>query len=283
MVIELVTGKKGTVHVDSADDGALYAAIAGKGEYVLDLDDQLACTMTTANKAHVASGHGLMQGRHWLIDAEGVDLTIQNGTQGQKRNDLIVARYECDAKNGNIESVALKVIKGTPTTGTPADPACTRGDILEGAALVNEQPLWRIPLNGITVGTPIQMFDVLTPAKEAWDSVAPTADGWRAVRLPGGVFEADKQVRVTTGSSKAEIASLTVQLPFAAADTGYRVLPALCIGKTMSEFMPEYDVELMIGNKTTSSFNVVIHRGSFALLGANSAWDVDLFIRGSLP
>ena len=47
--------------------------------------------------------------------------------------------------------------------------------------------------------------------------------------------------------------------------------------------MPEYDVELMIGNKTTSSFNVVIHRGSFALLGANSAWDVDLFIRGSLP
>ena len=90
-------------------------------------------------------------------------------------------------------------------------------------------------------------------------------------------------MRVTTGSSKAEIASLTVQLPFAAADTGYRVLPALCIGKTMSEFMPEYDVELMIGNNTTSSFNVVIHRGSFALLGANSAWDVDLFIRGSLP
>ena len=37
MAIELVTGKKGTVHVDSADDGALYAAIAGKGEYVLDL------------------------------------------------------------------------------------------------------------------------------------------------------------------------------------------------------------------------------------------------------
>lgn len=170
MAIELVTGKKGTVHVDSADDGALYAAIAGKGEYVLDLDDRLACTMTTANKAHVASGHGLMQGRHWLVDAEGVDLTIQNGTQGQKRNDLIVARYECDAKNGNVESVALKVIKGTPTTGTPADPACTRGDILEGAALVNEQPLWRIPLNGITVGTPVQLFDVLTPAKEAWDT-----------------------------------------------------------------------------------------------------------------
>ena len=103
------------------------------------------------------------------------------------------------------------------------------------------------------------------------------------MRLPGGVFEADKQVRVTTGSSKAEIASLTVQLPFAAADTSYRVLPVLCIGKSMSEYMTEYDVELIIGGKTTTSFHVVIHRGSYGLLGANSAWDVDLFIRGSLP
>ena len=86
MAIELVTGKKGTVHVDSADDGALYAAIAGKGEYVLDLDDRLACTMTTANKAHVASGHGLMQGRHWLIDAEGVDLTSPSRTARKDRS-----------------------------------------------------------------------------------------------------------------------------------------------------------------------------------------------------
>lgn len=213
MAIELVTGKKGTVHVDSADDGALYAAIAGKGEYVLDLDDRLACTMTTANKAHVASGHGLMQGRHWLIDAEGVDLTIQNGTQGQKRNDLIVARYECDAKNGNIESVALKVIKGTPTTGTPADPACTRGDILEGAALVNEQPLWRIPLNGITVGTPIQMFDVLTPAKEAWDSVAPSpTGGWFLFDRGGGLFEAFREftVSVAGGGEQHKVLALLV-------------------------------------------------------------------------
>lgn len=221
MAIELVTGKKGTVHVDSADDGALYAAIAGKGEYVLDLDDRLACTMTTANKAHVASGHGLMQGRHWLIDAEGVDLTIQNGTQGQKRNDLIVARYECDAKNGNIESVALKVIKGTPTTGTPADPACTRGDILEGAALVNEQPLWRIPLNGITVGTPIQMFDVLTPAKEAWDSVAHAS----GVITPVFNLETSWQLTRRAGWAYLDLRAYTLQSAFETWNTPIARLP----------------------------------------------------------
>ena len=225
MAIELVTGKKGTVHVDSADDGALYAAIAGKGEYVLDLDDRLACTMTTANKAHVASGHGLMQGRHWLVDAEGVDLTIQNGTQGQKRNDLIVARYECDAKNGNVESVALKVIKGTPTTGTPADPACTRGDILEGAALVNEQPLWRIPLNGITVGTPVQMFDVLTPAKEAWDSVCQDFLGLRFrsaknMRMPLAAGWSSWSVNAFDAFTDIPLDKIAVAIPvFSAAET----------------------------------------------------------------
>ena len=146
--------------------------------------------------------------------------------------------------------------------------------------------IWRDLVSGGTTLTADRlnhMEDGIAAANDAWDSVAPSTDGWRAVRLPGGVFEADKQVRVTTGSSKAEIASLTVQLPFAAADTSYRVLPVLCIGKSMSAFMTEYDVELIIGGKTTTSFNVAIHRGPYGLLGANSAWDVDLFIRGSLP
>lgn len=191
MAVELVTGRQGVVHVDSADDAALYAAMAGKGEYVLQLGNQLACTMATANKAHVARGHGLMQGRHWLVDAEGVDLTIQNGTQGQKRNDLIVARYE--RSSDATESVVLKVLKGTPTTGTPADPAYVRGDILEGGALVNEMPLYRISLDGITVGTPVKLFEVLTPQKDAWDSVSREVaellgDGkWHAL-LDGAVY-----------------------------------------------------------------------------------------------
>ncbi|GKG90185.1 MAG: hypothetical protein V8S24_07335 [Gordonibacter pamelaeae] len=261
MAIELVTGKKGTVHVDSADDGALYAAIAGKGEYVLDLDDRLACTMTTANKAHVASGHGLMQGRHWLIDAEGVDLTIQNGTQGQKRNDLIVARYECDAKNGNIESVALKVIKGTPTTGTPADPACTRGDILEGAALVNEQPLWRIPLNGITVGTPIQMFDVLTPAKEAWDSVAPvllaTLPPARGTYAEASVPDISRYQWLYVLGLGEELPTLLVPVPVFRAAPGRRFHSTLPAGNATGyeaniEYVSDTKIKYRVGTYITS-------------------------------
>ena len=42
MAIELVTGKKGTVHVDSADDGALYAACADRGsDITIDTESYL--------------------------------------------------------------------------------------------------------------------------------------------------------------------------------------------------------------------------------------------------
>ena len=204
MAVELITGHKGAVHVDAADDAALYAAIAGKGEYVLQLGSQLACTMATANKAHIASGHGLMQGRHWLVDAEGADVTIENGTQGQKRNDLIVARYERDAANGNVESVVLRAIKGTPTTGAAADPSYVHGDVLGSGALVNEQPLYRIPLDGITVGKPVRLFEVLTPQKDAWDSVSHIEiSGAKVLKYPDG--EAEVYFSVSNPDHKAQI------------------------------------------------------------------------------
>ena len=38
-------------------------------------------------------------------------------------------------------------------------------------------PLWRIPLNGITVGTPVQLFKEFTSAKDAWDSASHIQSG----------------------------------------------------------------------------------------------------------
>ena len=173
MGIELVTGFTGKAHISSLDVAKFNAGAFGPGEYVFAgvKDDKLKATMASSNKVHISSGNAMMQGRHFWVDAAGVDLTVQTGTQGQKRNDLVVARYAKNASTG-IESVSLVVIKGTPTTGTPADPSYTRGDILNGNALANDMPLWRIPLNGITVGTPVQLFKEFTSAKDAWDSVS---------------------------------------------------------------------------------------------------------------
>lgn len=175
MSIELVTGFTGKAHISSLDVAKFNAGAFGPGEYVFAgvKDDKLKATMASSNKVHISSGNAMMQGRHFWVDAAGVDLTVQTGTQGQKRNDLVVARYAKNASTG-VESVSLVVIKGTPTTGTPADPSYTRGDILNGNALANDMPLWRIPLNGITVGTPVQLFQEFASAKDAWDSVSQT-------------------------------------------------------------------------------------------------------------
>ena len=142
MGIELVTGFTGKAHISSLDVAKFNAGAFGSGEYVFAgvKDDKLKATMASSNKVHISSGNAMMQGRHFWVDAAGVDLTVQTGTQSQKRNDLVVARYAKNASTG-VESVSLVVIKGSPTTGTP-----------------------------------VQLFQEFTSAKDAWNSVSQVAE-----------------------------------------------------------------------------------------------------------
>lgn len=171
--VELVTGALGTPHIDGDDWGALNKSILGPDCYVLkEGDAALACSMQDANKAVVPALEASMYGRHARVKSPQT-VTIQSGTQGQKRNDLIVLRYTRAADG--TEKATLEPIKGTPTTGTAADPTANPGPITSGAsALTVDMPLWRIPLDGITVGTPVPLFSVLAPMSELWDSVTPT-------------------------------------------------------------------------------------------------------------
>lgn len=205
MGIELVTGFTGKAHISSLDVAKFNAGALGPGEYVFAgvKDDKLKATMASSNKVHISSGNAMMQGRHFWVDAAGVDLTVQTGTQGQKRNDLVVARYAKNASTG-VESVSLVVIKGTPTTGTPADPSYTRGDILNGNALTNDMPLWRIPLNGITVGTPVQLFQEFVSAKDAWDSV-PHIQSGRLMVMSSAKAVVEKRVDFKTPFSDVPV------------------------------------------------------------------------------
>ena len=79
------------------------------------------------------------------------------------------AHYHRDSKTGN-ELVELTVLKGTPNATTAADPTIPSGKILSGAVDAY-MPLWRLPLDGITVGTPVRLF---TPKGALWDSVTLT-------------------------------------------------------------------------------------------------------------
>lgn len=123
MASELITGFAGVPHVGSDDMGAFQAGILGTGSYVLQTGQQLKATVASANKVTIGTGDLVMNGRHVRM-ATATDLTIQNGTQGQKRNDLIVCRYS-KASDGK-ETATLVVVKGTATSGTPRTRPPTR-------------------------------------------------------------------------------------------------------------------------------------------------------------
>lgn len=169
MAFEIVDGMTGTKHISSDDLAALNTATVGKADCVLKYGNDFALTMASANSATLGTGVGMVGGKRFWNQAA-TSLTIQSGTQGQKRNDLVVARYA--KTSAGIESIEPVVIKGTPTTGTSADPATTANDL----------KLWRVPLNGITVGTPVKLFSPVTPLATLGDSVSPVkVRGWKVL------------------------------------------------------------------------------------------------------
>ena len=167
---ELVTGHAGKAHATAEQAAGLNAGILGLDDYVLNVHDKLKITVVSANKVTIGTGELVMQGRH-VSQGTPEDLIVTNGSQGQKRNDLIVCRYAKGSQN--IESAKLVVVRGTPTTGTPTDPAVNTTSPLDGGTTY-DMPLYRIPLDGITIGTPVALFNVLKPMSDVWDSLSPT-------------------------------------------------------------------------------------------------------------
>ena len=170
MAFEIVDGMAGTKHISSDDLAALNTAAIGMADCVLHYGDDFALTMASANSATLGTGVGMVGGRRFWNQAP-TSLTIQSGTQGQQRNDLVVARYE--KTSAGIESITPVVIKGTPTTDTPADPEVTANDL----------KLWRIPLDGINAGTPVRLTHILLPLSAAIQGVvqALSDSGWYTI------------------------------------------------------------------------------------------------------
>lgn len=180
--LHLVTGYAGENHVTSADQGSLYAAIMGSGQYVLNRGNKLSASIITNNQVRVLDGDILMQGRHIRLNENSyVDVTIENGVAGELRNDLIVARYTVNGETG-VEDCNLVVLKGTPSATDPVDPAHTVGDIINDHATVNDMPLYRVPLNGLNVQELVPLFtiansvnDMMVLDENSYGSTLPTS------------------------------------------------------------------------------------------------------------
>lgn len=196
MSIELVTGHAGEAHVTSAQDGRLNAAAWGAGKYVLPLQAEFAITVDSANQVTVATGDALLEGRHVTSEAP-TTLAVDSGTQGMKRNDLVAIVYTKDGSG--VETAALTIVKGTESSATPTDPTLPSGSILAGDTSC-AMALWRLPINGITLGEPEQLYSVadeLTAGENYTYSIGYT-DSTRVLKLTGDNGGVSTQVTLPT-------------------------------------------------------------------------------------
>lgn len=223
MAFEIVDGMTGTKHISSDDLSALNIATIGKANCVLKYGNDFKLTMASANSATLDTGVGMVGGKRFWNQAA-TPLTVQSGTQGQKRNDLVVARYG-KASTG-VESITPVVIKGTPTTGTAADPATTPNDL----------KLWRIPLNGISVGTPVRLFDPMPSLATLGDSVSVKTVYQGNVSIYGSVIN----VRVLYNKAAALLHVMTTRLD-GYMNTGTAGYYEAVVGTIDREFRPSSD------------------------------------------
>lgn len=175
----LVTGSHGgdDPHVESKHDALMYAAMLGRGGYILKTRNwTMKPTAKDANNITIPAWDLVVEGRQIYIAAP-TDVNIQFGSQGQKRRDLIVARYALNSGTG-VETVTLEAIKGKPSAATPADPGIETGSII-GGAIVSDLPLCRVNLDGITITSIDTLVNVMQPLEDVWDSLTQRSTTWR--------------------------------------------------------------------------------------------------------
>jgi len=175
----LVTGSHGgdDPHVESKHDALMHAAMLGRGGYILKTRNwTMKPTAKDANNITIPAWDLVVEGRQIYIAAP-TDVNIQSGSQGQKRRDLIVARYALNSGTG-VETVTLEVIKGRPSAATPADPGIETGSII-GGAIVSDLPLCRVNLDGITITSIDTLVNVMQPLEDVWDSLTQRSTTWR--------------------------------------------------------------------------------------------------------
>ncbi len=151
------TPAESAAHILAEDDAALYAGMLAQ-DSVLNLGSKLKATVISNNKVRIADGVVLVGGHAArIVKGDYEDMTINNGVSGQKRNDIIMARFIAGV-DGGADSYKLVVIQGTSGI-TAKDPVYTKGDLYNGDKQ-RDYPLWRVKIENLSIVKVEQMFTV---------------------------------------------------------------------------------------------------------------------------
>lgn len=212
----LMDGYAGGPHITEAQLGLAHQATFGPDDYVLEGGRESEAQVLTNNSIRIFDAVYCIQGRRDVIPASGyTDVTIDNGTQGMNRNDIIVRRYKKDEVSEE-ESTEYAVIKGTPSSGEAVDPSVTTGDIRSGAVL-HEMKLYRVKLTGLNIVEVEPLFNILknqaTLQKEIAQSNKDLSD--KVAELNGNMNGIKyKRYTVTKNFVKGTNDAITIDIPW---------------------------------------------------------------------
>ena len=158
--MELVTGRKGEAHVTSQQDRMLHQGVFGVEAYILNTGKKLRPEVQSSNEIRIRDGALMVQGAWSCVKINTYDsITIQNGTQGMKRIDLVVWQYVYNAEN-DTEYSEWNVIQGTPDEIEPHMPEYVQGDIQSGDNFA-QVPYLAVHLDGINITEVRTLLEVI--------------------------------------------------------------------------------------------------------------------------
>ena len=258
MGMQLNTGDTGRTVTASAD-GSLYSKIFGSGCYVLAGGNEFSVEVQSNNLIKMNDGDLIMQGRHVYIPAsDSESITINNGSQGMNRKDLIVARYTKTTEGK--EDVSVYVIQGTSTEGTAVTPEYVEGNILQGAA-AKDFPLYEVELSGINIVSVTKLFTVIEPycdqvlkeiALLVVDNLLSTSDSLPLSAKQGKVLNESKQDKIKGAASTITESDLTASRALVSNSSGKVAVSAVTATELGYLDGATGNVQTQINNITTA-------------------------------
>lgn len=114
--------------VSAGDFAAIFNAMHGSG--IVEYRNNLTTTKVNDNTIRMQSGMYSLSGFMLHIEAgTTVDLTVDSGTLGMSRIDLLVATYQKNGVSEGTDILCFEIIKGTPAATNPVAPTIIQGDI----------------------------------------------------------------------------------------------------------------------------------------------------------
>jgi len=149
-------------HIYAENDAAIYQAILGDGDMLLNYGDCFSMVSTSYNSIQVSSGLLAVQGHMGVIEiGDTAELTLSNGTSGVTRNDLVVARFTTTGNHGE-DTFTLAVLTGG---SDGSDPTYTAEDLNDGGK-TREFPIARVTMNGLNISAIEMLVEPATCMKD---------------------------------------------------------------------------------------------------------------------